>query len=277
MDYSPRREGAIGPGRTLPTDAQSRLTDPAYLRFQYGDDERLRIRIETHERYSENPEPFVTWVLRHVDAQPGHRLLDVGSGPGQYHAHLDGVRVVALDTSPGMLAGVRTPKAQADAQALPFRDGSFDRVMSNHVLYHVPDRRQALREMRRVTAPGGRAVVTTNASDSLTALFDLYNEAAREQDAPEESSVGARFSFDDADLVREVFPSAHIELYHDAFVFREAEPVLACVASAGPSRLPADVRARVLAGLERRLRPIFEHDGVFRVSKTAGCFIADLT
>lgn len=259
------------------TDTGSRLTDPAYLRFQYGDADRLRVRIETHERYSENPEPFVSWVLRHVGARPGQRLLDVGSGPGQYHARLDGMRVVALDRSPGMLAKVRVPKVQADAQALPFRDGSFDRVMSNHVLYHVPDQRQALREMRRVSAPGGRAVITTNASDSLTALFALYNEAAREQGAPEESSVGARFSFDDADLVREVFPSVRIELYHDAFVFREVEPVLAYVASAGPSQLPADVRARVLAGLERRLRPIFEQDGVFRVPKTAGCFIAEVT
>lgn len=260
----------------MPTDDRSRLTDPAYLRFQYADDERLRVRIETHERYSENPEPFVSWVLRHVAAEPVQRLLDVGSGPGQYHAHLDGVHVVALDMSPGMLERVRVPKVQADAQALPFRDGSFDRVMSNHVLYHVPDQRQALREMRRVSARGGRAVITTNASDSLKALFDLYNEVAREHDAPEESSVGARFSFDDADLVREVFPSARIELYHDAFVFREVEPVLAYVASAGPSRLPADVRARVLAGLERRLRPILERNGVFRVTKTAGCFVADL-
>lgn len=260
----------------MPTDHRTGLTDPAYLRFQYGDDERLRVRIETHERYSENPEPFVSWVLRHVAAQPGQRLLDVGSGPGQYHVHLAGVSVIALDTSPGMLAKVRVPKVQADAQALPFRDGSFDRVMSNHVLYHVPDQRQALREMRRVITPGGRVVITTNASDSLKVLFDLYNEAAREQGAPEESSVGARFSFDDADLVREVFPSARIELYHDAFVFRDIEPVLAYVASAGPSQLPAEVRARVLAGLERRLRPIFERDGVFRVPKTAGCFIAEV-
>lgn len=216
-------------------------------------------------------------MLRQVDAQPGQRLLDVGSGPGQYHTHLDGVRVVALDTSPGMLAKVRAPKVQADAQSLPFRDGSFDRVMSNHVLYHVPDQRRALREMRRVIAPGGRAVITTNAADSLKTLFDLYNEAAREHNAPEEISVGARFSFDDADLVREIFPAARIELYHDAFVFREAEPVLAYVASGGPSHLPAEIRARVLAGLERRLRAIFEREGVLRVPKTAGCFIADLT
>ena len=204
------------------------------------------------------------WVLRQVEARPGQCLLDVGCGPGQYHEHLRHIRVIAVDTQPGMLAKVNVPKVQADTQALPFADRSFERVMSNHVLYHVPDRAQALREMRRVAKPGGRAVITTNASDSLRTLFDLYNEAARECGAPEDRTVGARFSLDgpDAELVRAVFPGACIELYRDAFLFRETEPVLAYVASGAPSALPDDVRARVLAGLERRVRAIIEREGV---------------
>jgi len=235
------------------------------------------VRIETHERYSENREPFHPWVLRHVGARPGDRLLDVGSGPGDYHAHLSGVRVVALDMSAGMLAKVRVPKVRADAQALPFRAASFDRVMANHVLYHVPDQRQALREMRRVLTAGGRAVITTNSSDSLRAFFELLNEAGQDEGLPPESTVGRRFSFDDAPMVREVFPSAQVELYQDAFVFPDVAPVVAYAASGGPSRLPEDVLARVLAGFARRVQAIIDRDGVFRVEKTAGCFVADLT
>ena len=235
------------------------------------------MRIETHERYSENREPFHPWVLRHVGARPGDRLLDVGSGPGDYHAHLSGVRVVALDMSAGMLAKVRIPKVRADAQALPFRAASFDRVMANHVLYHVPDQRQALREMRRVLTAGGRAVITTNSSDSLGRLFELLNEAGRKEGLLPERTVGARFSFDDAPMVREIFPAAQIELYRDAFVFPAVEPVVAYVASGAPSRLPEDVRARVLADFARRVSAVIEREGIFRVEKTAGCFVADLT
>jgi ubiquinone/menaquinone biosynthesis C-methylase UbiE len=45
--------------------------------------------------------------------------------------------------------------AQADAQALPFRDASFDAVIANHMLYHVPDISRSLGEVRRVLKPSG--------------------------------------------------------------------------------------------------------------------------
>ncbi len=53
----------------------SRLADPNYLRFQYADDQKLRVRIETHERYSENPLPFRRWLTEVVAARPGQGLL----------------------------------------------------------------------------------------------------------------------------------------------------------------------------------------------------------
>lgn len=62
-------------------DLSSRLADPAYLRFQYADDEKLRDPVETHERYSENKSPVMRWILDRVDARLGQQLLDVGSGP----------------------------------------------------------------------------------------------------------------------------------------------------------------------------------------------------
>ncbi len=158
----------------------SRLADPAYVRFQYANDEKLRIRIETHERYSENPVPFTTWVLSHVDARPGQTLLDVGSGPGQYHDKLRGLRVIALDTSAGMLAKVKVPAVLADAQRLPFGAQSFDRVMANHVIYHLPDMTLAMRELRRVARPGGRVVMAANSRASMRPLFALTDEAAAE-------------------------------------------------------------------------------------------------
>ncbi len=74
------------PARTVSPVSQemtSRLADPAYVRFQYADDQKLRVRIETHGRYSENATPFTQWVLARLDARPGQLLLDVGSGPGQ--------------------------------------------------------------------------------------------------------------------------------------------------------------------------------------------------
>lgn len=225
----------------------SRLADPHYLRFQYADDEKLRIRIETHERYSENLLPFRMWLLRIVDARPGQCLLDVGAGSGQFHADLAGVNVTALDISPGMLAKVTVPAVQADAQYLPFADASFDRVMANHVLYHIPDMPLALREMRRVVRPGGRVVITTNSRTTLSPLFEMADAVARELGVAGYQTVALRFGLEDVELIGSVFPSARIEVYEDAFRFTSPEPVLAYVASMWIDYLDPGQEGRVLA------------------------------
>ncbi|HEV8228724.1 MAG TPA: methyltransferase domain-containing protein [Candidatus Limnocylindria bacterium] len=259
------------------TDASAdRLADRDYLRFQYGDDERLRIRVETHQRYSENPVPFRDWLLAHVDARAGQSLLDVGAGPGDYHDALAHARVFAIDTSPGMLAKVKVPRAQADAQALPFRDAAFDRVMANHMLYHVPDRECALREMRRVSRDGGRVVIASNSRHSMAPLFALTNTIERELGLAPEGTVGLRFSIEDTELVRGIFPRARVEVYEDAFIFREVEPLLRYVATQSIGLRSPEVTAVFLERLSQRVRAVIDREGVFRVPKLSGCFVADL-
>jgi len=254
----------------------SRLADPMYLRFQYADDQKLRIRIETHERYSENPEPFTSWVLERVAARPGMSVLDVGSGPGQYHGQMGALRVIALDMSAGMLSKVRVPRVQADAQHLPFAAGSFDRVMANHVLYHVPDMPRALRELRRVARPGGRVVLTTNSRTTMAPLFAITDTVASELGVAGERTVGLRFGLEDLELVRGTFPTATVDVYEDAFVFISPEPVLAYVASMWIEYVDAPKRGEFLRGIERRVGEQIERDGVFRVPKRSGCFVAEV-
>jgi ubiquinone/menaquinone biosynthesis C-methylase UbiE len=107
--------------------------------------------------------------------EPGERVLDVGCGTGSL-AIAAGRRVgpagavCGIDASAEMIAAARrkTRKAgvgvrfgTATVQALPFPDASFDALLSTLMLHHLPRpaRRQALREVRRVLAPGGRLLV----------------------------------------------------------------------------------------------------------------------
>ena len=60
--------------------------------------------------------------------------------------------------------------ASADATALPLRDGVADLALATHMLYHVPDPADALRELRRVTRPGGRVVIVLNGAGHLRQL-----------------------------------------------------------------------------------------------------------
>ena len=62
---------------------------------------------------------------------------------------------------------------QLDAQALPFADGSFDSVIANHMLYHVPDRQKTYAEVRRVLKPEGRFYAATMSRDNMKQVADL--------------------------------------------------------------------------------------------------------
>jgi SAM-dependent methyltransferase len=253
-----------------------RADDPAYVRYQYADDEKLRIRKETHERYSEGS-GFQEWVVAQVAARPGQSLLDVGSGTGQdYHPLFKGIDIVAMDLSLGMLAKAGVRRVNADAQDLPFADSTFDRLMSNHMLYHVPDKVRAMREMKRVVRPGGRVVITANSRRSYANLWALRNAAIAELGLPEYYGVGYWFALEDVDLVASVFPGVRVEEKSDAFVFPGAEPVLRYLATGPASVETEEDRERLFALLRPRIDAIVAREGVFRVPKTAGCFIADI-
>ncbi|HEY0636714.1 MAG TPA: demethylmenaquinone methyltransferase [Pseudonocardiaceae bacterium] len=99
-----------------------------------------------------------------LDPLPGELVLDLAAGTAVSTVELarSGARCVAADFSLGMLrAGNRrqVPRIAADALSLPFEDESFDAVTISFGLRNVVDPDRALRELARVTRPGGRLVV----------------------------------------------------------------------------------------------------------------------
>lgn len=112
---------------------------------------------------------------------PHDRVLDVGAGTGvstQEFART-GAYAVGVDLSVGMLAeGARRrpqlPLLAGDALALPFPDATFDAVTISFALRNVADVPAALRELRRVTRPGGRLVVCEFSHPTLPVFRTLY-------------------------------------------------------------------------------------------------------
>jgi ubiquinone/menaquinone biosynthesis C-methylase UbiE len=111
--------------------------------------------------------PWMADVLGHRDSAGVH-ILDVGCGQGidLMQAAKAGANITGIDLTPRHVElarahlaalGLRGRVIEADAEQLPFPDGSFDRVISNGVLHHTPDIAVALREIRRVLRPGGEA------------------------------------------------------------------------------------------------------------------------
>jgi demethylmenaquinone methyltransferase/2-methoxy-6-polyprenyl-1,4-benzoquinol methylase len=113
--------------------------------------------------------------------RPGERVLDVGAGTGVSTLELgrSGAFAVGADLSIGMLqAGRRVrpavPLLAGDALRLPFADGTFDAVTISFALRNVVDTDGALRELGRVTRPGGRLVVCEFSSPTLPAFRTVY-------------------------------------------------------------------------------------------------------
>ena len=263
-------------------------TDPEYVAEQYADSEKLRVRIETHQRYTVGESDFQRTELRHLQVLRGQRLLDVGCGPGRLHSSLDslGVNVVGLDRSAGLLREAQSAAPAAawvrgDATALPFGGGCFDRVCAFGVLYHVREWPAALKEMRRVARPGGRVIISTNGAQAMQRLLDLHRQAALEAGYTPTEARGSWFNLDHLEGVREVFPLVERHVVDSALEFPEPEAALRFYATNRIDFL-ADVpsdgthRARLLPLVRRQIEAIIGREGVFRVPKTYGYFVADL-
>jgi demethylmenaquinone methyltransferase / 2-methoxy-6-polyprenyl-1,4-benzoquinol methylase len=121
-------------------------------------------------------------TLKAVAPTSGQAILDLAAGTGSSSVVFQkpGVRVVAGDFSVGMLAVGRKRHPQlefvfADATALPFDDAEFDTVTISFGLRNVVDTGKALKEMLRVTKPGGKLVICEFSQVQAPVIKQVYN------------------------------------------------------------------------------------------------------
>nr|WP_277348075.1 demethylmenaquinone methyltransferase [Corynebacterium xerosis] len=118
---------------------------------------------------------------RRLDLAPGELVLDLAAGTAVSTVELSksGATVIACDFSRGMLAAGAhrdVPKVCGDGMDLPFPDGTFDAVTISFGLRNIHDFRAGLREMARVTRPGGRLTVCEFSTPAVPVFSTLYKE-----------------------------------------------------------------------------------------------------
>lgn len=163
------------------------------VEYTRPDGTKEKVTLGSRRFYEIADERFYSWnTPLHPDGQPfakifdydryrDHRVLEVGCGMGcmamNWAKH--GARITAVDLNPVAIAqtrkrfeifGLHGEINEADGEALPFPDSTFDYVYSWGVLHHSPNTRASVAELHRVLKPGGAAGVMLYHRNSI--LFD---------------------------------------------------------------------------------------------------------
>ena len=138
------------------------------VKEQYASANNLNTRISIHQKYSTNKMGFGDWIFSNYKITKGMKVLELGCGTGDmWKGHEDLMKVcsklVLSDFSEGMLENAKTNLGDnsnveyrvIDIQDIPFDDETFDVVIANMMLYHVPDMVRGLTEVCRVLKKGG--------------------------------------------------------------------------------------------------------------------------
>jgi len=265
--------------------------DPNAVRQMYITEEALRVRQETHDRYSHPPVDFIGWALSCVDWRGDETILDVGCGPGRWyqivHKKLPDAAYYGLDLYPGMLrnhAGKHL-LAIGDAQKLPYPDAQFDVVMANHMLFHVQDAEAAIQEFHRVLKPGGIFMATSNSVHNMPELQVLLRRAVTLLVPPGTTNIQAPLSHSDfftleagtRQLSRHFYAVVRYDL-PGSLVFPSVEPLLAYLESTRSVRepqLPPEVAwDDVMLIVREQVNRLLDHFGELVINKLAGLLVA---
>jgi SAM-dependent methyltransferase len=248
---------------------------------QYRTAGNLEARIALHRDFSANPQGWACWVAAQYDLRPGMAALELGCGNGLiWRARTEelphGLRLVLSDRSTGMLETARkntqtlanTTYQVIDAQEIPYPDHSFDAVMANHMLYHVPDLPKALGEIARVLKPGGVLYATTLGRENLRELWEILAGFDPEIDWGQ-SALAEVFGLETGGAkLAPYFSEVELRRYPDHLHVTRAQPLADYVLS------QEGVAARQGEAFAQYLEEIIARRGAIDIRKDAGMFLA---
>ena len=145
----------------------SNINDMSVVKQQYTNANNLNTRISIHDKYSTNKMGFGNWIVSNYRIDKGMKVLELGCGTGDIWKTRESLmslcsKLTLSDFSEGMVATTKSNIGEydnveykvIDIQEIPYEDETFDVVIANMMLYHVPDIDKGLAEVRRVLKRG---------------------------------------------------------------------------------------------------------------------------
>ncbi|MBR5895985.1 MAG: methyltransferase domain-containing protein, partial [Lachnospiraceae bacterium] len=202
------------------------------VKNQYKDSGNLSIRQSLHDKYSVNKLGFSNMVASSYDIKDGDRVLELGCGNGLiWKGRGDFIakcgELILSDFSEGMLASAKEALSDydniryevIDIQYIPFEDDSFDVVIANMMLYHVPDLDRALSEVARVLKPGGTFYAATYGETNVMPFVGRLLK-----DYIEEPKLNRKFILQNGEeSLKKYFSTVERRLYDDRLEITDVE------------------------------------------------------
>ena len=254
----------------------AKINEEKFVHEEYKKADGLNTRISIHEKYSTNKMGVGNWYFTKYEIKDGMKVLELGCGSGaMWVNHKDVIgrfsKLVLSDLTEGMLAETKKNVGEAgnieykviDIQDIPYEDSSFDMVIANYMLYHVPDISKALSEVRRVLKDDGIFYAGTAGENGI--MENLIRMLGQEM------FYNNSFSLENGeDKLKQVFSQIDIERYPDSLAVTNIEDLMDYIYSGitfkNECTLSRDEVRTILTGKMV--------DGVLVLPKDPGMFVA---
>jgi len=261
----------------------SKISKIENVQQQYSDEKNLSARINLHAKHSTNKQGFSNWLWEQYNFFENCKILELGCGNGeQWETKInllpDDCKIILSDFSEGMINAVKEKYddyelfsfQQIDIQDIPFANDTFDIVIANHMLYHVPELPKALSEVKRVLKVDGRFYSSTISNNGMQPF--LHETFKRFY--PDTTEFTNNFSFNlenGFELLSEYFHSVKRIDYEDSLAITETQDLIDWIKSAITSTSYSETNFDILYDYFDFIREKF---GAINIPKENGLFIS---
>jgi ubiquinone/menaquinone biosynthesis C-methylase UbiE len=257
------------------------------LKNQYKDSSNLDSRIRIHDMFSTNKKDWHLWLFEQYSIPENSSILELGCGNGVFwaknkHRIPSDWNIILSDFSSGMLQDAQNnlrgfpniQYKQIDAQDIPFEDNHFDVVIANHMLYHVPDRNKAFKEVRRILKSEGVFYAASNGKKHMEETVELLKEFDPEL-MYSHSKLSENFGLENGkEQISKCFSRVSLREFEGGLEVTEVQPLVQYLLSYNSSikeTLTGEKLAEFTKFLKNKMQ---ENGGVIKITKSTGLFEA---
>ena len=254
------------------------INDKDIVQKQYKNAANLNTRISIHDKYSVNKQGFGNWIVSNYQITKGMRVLELGCGTGDMWTRKSDLitkcsELVLTDFSEGMIQTAHSnigdfPNVTyqvVDIQEIPFEMNSFDIVIANMMLYHVPDLEKGLSEVKRVLKESGKFYCATYGEHGIIQFIaDLLKPYGVED------RVNKNFTLQNGkQILAQYFSSVEMMEYIDSLEVTNIDDMLDYIYSLTSMTEVSNIKRDVI----KKVLEQNTADGILKIPKEYGMFV----